>query len=245
MCIRDSHSSADWQSSTTGYGSEAVFSDVDNDGDYDFITGRWWGRINIYLNSSGNFNINPDWISGASYQSVIENITFCDVDRAAEINTHITFNVENGRRLFYLSDRQLQSIDSVIVDGQHLELSDYCYHLVAGWVSLKDTPSQQVIIYYSNSPHKDMAVSNWDRESYIFTNTNIYESFIAGDANGSGQVSGSDVTYLVSYFKGNVQAPQPYLAGDANGDCLVNGADVTYLVIYFKGFGAPPFYGDC
>ena len=239
------HSSADWQSSTIGYGSEAVFSDVDNDGDYDFITGRWWGRINIYLNSSGNFNINPDWISGASYQSVIENITFCDVDRAAEINTHITFNVENGRRLFYLSDRQLQSIDSVIVDGQHLELSDYCYHLVAGWVSLKDTPSQQVIIYYSNSPHKDMAVSNWDRESYIFTNTNIYESFIAGDANGSGQVSGSDVTYLVSYFKGNVQAPQPYLAGDANGDCLVNGADVTYLVIYFKGFGAPPFYGDC
>lgn len=239
------HSSSDWESSTSGYGSEAVFSDVDNDGDYDFITGRWWGRIYIYLNNSGSFNTNPDWISSASYQSVIENITFGDVDNAAEISTHITFTVENGCRLFYLTDRQFQGIDSIVVNGQILEPFSYCYHFVAGWVSLRDTPSQRVIIYYRNSPYKDMAVSNWDRESYIFTNINVYQPFIAGDANGSGHLSGSDVTYLVSYFKGYVLPPQPYLAGDANGNCLVNGADVTYLVIYFKGLGQPPFYGDC
>jgi len=69
--------------------------------------------------------------------------------------------------------------------------------------------------------------------------------FIAGDANGDGQVIGSDVTYLVNYFRDINPVPDPYLAGDANGDCLVTGPDVTYLVNYFRGLGDPPFQGDC
>jgi carboxypeptidase T len=74
---------------------------------------------------------------------------------------------------------------------------------------------------------------------------NVYlQPVLAGDNNGSGEVSTADVTYLVRYFKGSGSAPLPYLAGDANGDCLVRGADVTYLVTYFKG-GQPPHSGDC
>jgi len=69
--------------------------------------------------------------------------------------------------------------------------------------------------------------------------------FLPGDANGDGFVRGSDVTYLVGYFKGTAPAPEPYLAGDANGDCNVSGGDVTYLVRYFKGLGAEPIRGDC
>lgn len=71
------------------------------------------------------------------------------------------------------------------------------------------------------------------------------EEFLPGDANGDGFVRGSDVTYLVGYFKGTAPAPDPYLSGDANGDCTVNGSDVTYLVRYFKGFGQEPVRGEC
>ena len=69
--------------------------------------------------------------------------------------------------------------------------------------------------------------------------------FIPGDANGDGRVIGSDVTYLVGYFRGINSPPSPFLAGDANGDCRIIGSDVTYLVTYFRGIGPPPRRGDC
>jgi len=61
-----------------------------------------------------------------------------------------------------------------------------------------------------------------------------------GDANCSGEVLGSDVTYLVNYFRGNIGCPCSRCAGDANGDGHIIGSDVTYLVNYFRGIGPPP-----
>jgi len=69
--------------------------------------------------------------------------------------------------------------------------------------------------------------------------------FIPGDANGDGNVVGSDVTYLVRYFANLVPAPDPYYAGDCNGDCRILGNDVTYLIGYFRGTGSQPVRGDC
>jgi hypothetical protein len=71
-----------------------------------------------------------------------------------------------------------------------------------------------------------------------------FVDYLAGDANGSGSVDGTDVTYLVNYFKGFGPPPEPLLGGDANGDCIVNGVDVVYLVAYIKG-GPEPFLGNC
>jgi len=70
-------------------------------------------------------------------------------------------------------------------------------------------------------------------------------AFIPGDTNGDGEVLGSDVTYLVNFFRGLGPAPEPLLAGDTNGDCLVIGSDVTYLVRYLSGEGDAPVRGDC
>ncbi len=67
----------------------------------------------------------------------------------------------------------------------------------------------------------------------------------AGDANSNGELRGSDVTFLVSFFKGTNFPPEPLLAADANGDCQVQGSDVTYLVRYFKGHGTAPIRPDC
>ena len=67
--------------------------------------------------------------------------------------------------------------------------------------------------------------------------------YLPGDANMiNGQwpplVIGSDVTYLVGYFRG-LNTPCLiggfYNSADANGDCLVIGSDVTKLVTYFRG----------
>ncbi len=70
--------------------------------------------------------------------------------------------------------------------------------------------------------------------------------FVPGDTNNNGETRGTDVTYLVAYFKGLVGPPDPpLLRADANGDCTVNAADITYLVRYFKGLGPAPIIGDC
>jgi hypothetical protein len=68
--------------------------------------------------------------------------------------------------------------------------------------------------------------------------------YLPGDANGSGEVNGLDVVYLVNYLKGMGPAPDPLLSGDTNGDCATNGLDVVYLVNYLKG-GPAPLGGDC
>ena len=90
---------------------------------------------------------------------------------------------------------------------------------------------------------------NWEiRNSAAETSTfidTLYSTFTPGDVNGDGNVIGSDVTYLVNYFRGTGPAPNPLLSGDTNGDCSVIGSDVTYLVSYFRGVGNPPVRGDC
>ena len=75
--------------------------------------------------------------------------------------------------------------------------------------------------------------------------THQEQSFEPGDANGSGDVNGLDVTYLINYLKGIGNPPDPLLGGDANGSCAVNGIDVSYLVNYLKGVGPAPVRGDC
>jgi hypothetical protein len=74
---------------------------------------------------------------------------------------------------------------------------------------------------------------------------NMGYAYLIGDvnmANGTWppSVIGSDVTYLVNYFRGLPSSPPCLLGGywgsaDANGDCLVIGSDVTKLVTYFRG----------
>jgi hypothetical protein len=73
-------------------------------------------------------------------------------------------------------------------------------------------------------------------------------AYIIGDANGSGRLTGLDVTYSVRFFKGGPHPPYScmctpgniwYITGDVNGSCTFDGLDVTYMVRYFKG-GSPP-----
>ena len=171
----------DWESSTTGYGSAAVFCDIDGDGDQDFITGRWFGLIYIYLNNNGVFNTSPDWQCDSDYELVVENIVFADIDYAEENIQFETFLSDGWRKLYNLSDRFIQDIEYVRVDGQLLPRSGYCYSLADTWISLQNAPNTAVTVYYRTSRSKDMAVSNWDGSTYLFYNTTptgIYNDFV-------------------------------------------------------------------
>jgi hypothetical protein len=67
--------------------------------------------------------------------------------------------------------------------------------------------------------------------------------YLPGDANMPNglwppEVIGSDVTYLVNYFRGESVScllDGFYCSADVNGDCDVIGSDVTKLVSYFRG----------
>jgi hypothetical protein len=82
--------------------------------------------------------------------------------------------------------------------------------------------------------------------------------YMPGDANSDDQVIGSDVTFLVNYFRAMATPPDScwnpdtqsflYSAADANGDCQVIGSDVTLIVNYFRALAdirfcpaTPPF----
>ena len=63
---------------------------------------------------------------------------------------------------------------------------------------------------------------------------------LRGDANCDGRRIGSDVTYLVSYFRGLTRCPCSRCAGDANHDGRLIGSDVTYMVQYLGGRNPVP-----
>jgi len=79
-------------------------------------------------------------------------------------------------------------------------------------------------------------------------------SYLPGDANMANgiwppQVIGSDVTYMVNYFRGFPSSQTCLLDGfwcsaDVNGDCNIIRSDVTKLVTYFRGLTELSFCPD-
>ncbi len=65
---------------------------------------------------------------------------------------------------------------------------------------------------------------------------------LRGDANASGKVNISDVTFLIAYLFGIPTGPAPVTiqSGDANASSKINVADITYLVTYLFGNGPEP-----
>jgi hypothetical protein len=80
----------------------------------------------------------------------------------------------------------------------------------------------------------------------------LVNEYLPGDANMSNgqwpaQVIGSDVTYLVGYFRGinpGCDIAGFYNSADVNGDCLVIGSDVTRMVNYFRGLNQISYCPD-
>jgi aminopeptidase YwaD len=65
-------------------------------------------------------------------------------------------------------------------------------------------------------------------------------AYVCGDADASGEISISDVVYLISYIFSGGPAPNPLLRGDSNCSSSVDISDAVYLISYiFSGGPAP------
>ena len=116
-------------------------------------------------------------------------------------------------------------------------------------------------ISFTHPDHRDTVVSgitvvagNTLGVSMILDNLFVSYAYIPGDANMYNgvwppAVIGSDVTYLVNFFRGLTTNPAclidgNYMAADVNGSCTVIGSDVTRLVAYFRGQGIIEYCPD-
>ena len=68
----------------------------------------------------------------------------------------------------------------------------------------------------------------------------VLPEFMQGDANGDGQITASDVIFLINYLFRNGEPPSPLAAADADGDGQINSGDVVYLINYLFRGGPPP-----
>lgn len=170
--------SPSWHSSTGGYGSAVALYDYDNDGDDDLAAGRWWDAVRIYENLGDSLTSIPVW--QADLATVVEEIAWIDVDGDGVEMRADTIYTDGTRKLFYTNRHPLQGIDSVFVDGGKLDISEYCFDPIDGWVSLGSEPAYEYIIYYRYSFKNDLAISNWDTYNMVFGNLNEpYLNFFA------------------------------------------------------------------
>ncbi|MDH4222451.1 MAG: VCBS repeat-containing protein [candidate division Zixibacteria bacterium] len=231
-----------WESSTSGYGSSVSFCDVDNDGDRDLAAGRWWGLSSVYENTGGNLTSTPSWSCNSSYESVIEEMVWADLDGDGLIKIKNETHLADGiKKVYYFDHYPVHKLDSIIVADSILSLNDFCYNLTSGWVAFKVPPISEVKFNYKVSLKTDLAVSNWDRENFCFFNLNKVYRY--GDTNNDQDVTVSDVVFLISFLFRGGEEPYFLASGDTNDDCQTSVSDVIFLINHlFKG-GPEPLAG--
>ncbi|MEI6456485.1 MAG: FG-GAP-like repeat-containing protein [bacterium] len=151
-----------WSSNCTVNEPSAVaWVDADGDGDLDLSTGSWFSKAGIFENIQGALTDTFAWSVGAG--SGTQQVAWGDYEKDGLMDTTALFQGDGLRKLFYPGRQPLEKITSVTSDGITLPLSQYCYDLLNGWVSLSFAPGPGVTVSigYTYSRDPDMALSNW------------------------------------------------------------------------------------
>jgi hypothetical protein len=263
----------------TGAGPHSIFSaDLDGDGDLDLATTNCGSsNVSVLLNNGdGSFPPHSTYPNGAATYPI--SIFAADLDGDGDLDLATANNMRDNVSVLLAVDigwiagvvSEADSRDPipdvhVVVEGTGL----HAYTDSSGKYILDKVPVGAYSITFSHDSYNDstvtgVAVTHRDTTDLDIELTPSYYNYLPGDANmyyaiWPPAVIGSDVTYLVNYFRGfatshacymnNPNAPvlwpngQPgqyfWASADANGDCMLIGSDVTRLVGYLRGGSAP------
>lgn len=157
------------------YTSCCAFGDVNGDGYLDLAAGGWWEPVVVFENRSGVLDTIPTWSYNGGNNLVCETVLWGDVSNDHLILVSEQRTGDGSRKLFYLAHSPIQFFKGILLDGDTLADTDYCYDPLTGWVSFPEPPAQgtdiQFEYQYSNYP--DLAVTNWvgSNGNYLFENT--------------------------------------------------------------------------
>jgi len=163
-----------WYSSTGGYGSAVLATDLNDNNQPDLIAGRWWGQIDIYLDSEYSLSTTANWWTNTN--SVIEAFVMRDVNEDGHYYKYQQIIVQlDSIHVLDLHENVLEEIITVGVNGQPLSPGlDFCYVPGASWISIRQPLliGDTVGVDYIVSDKQDLAVSNWDPTigNYLFYN---------------------------------------------------------------------------
>ncbi|HEC77976.1 MAG TPA: hypothetical protein ENI34_02395, partial [candidate division WOR-3 bacterium] len=167
-----------WKSADASATWRIAFADVDNDGDMDLAMAN--GCYNIieknvvYANQDTILDTLPTWYSQDECLSF--GIAWGDIDMDGLQSGVDSIDGDGTRKLFYLKHWPYHSIQEIIVNGNPVPLSDYCFDISSGWVSLKNAPpsgTKNLVVKYKYSIDLDLLIGNEDASDVMYRNTTI------------------------------------------------------------------------
>jgi hypothetical protein len=197
-----------------GYGSAVALADMNGDNTLDLATGAWWDNTRLFLNQGTGLPTTSSWNSADA--TVNEKIVFGNIGPAYCEHAYTEqFTPEGNRRLFYLSHRQIQGINTITCDGIPLSPAEYTFSRDEGWVTVGKTSVQSLDVTYSYSPSQDMVVTNWDADigNYLYYNRLI--NYTDPDLTCNGTLTWTEIkpgaTVQGNFTVSNIGAPLSFL----------------------------------
>lgn len=157
------------------YSSCVAWGDANGDGYLDLAAGGWWEPVVVFENHSGILDTIPTWSYSAGNNLVCETVLWGDIgnNHLSSINEQKTG--DGTKKLFYLAHNPIQSLHHILLNGDTVNKTEYCFDPLTGWVSFRNAPTQgaNIEIAYQYSNYPDLAVTNWVSYagSYLFENT--------------------------------------------------------------------------
>ncbi len=142
--------------------------DYDFDNDLDLAICQERDSTLVFENLDGK--ISKDAIWGVRSTNKASSVVWADIDGEGVENFVEEIRIDANKKLYYTELMPLYSIDSVQVDGKMLSHNEYCFSLLTGWVSLKETPDSELLVFYKYSYTNDLVVSNEDSLNFAFQN---------------------------------------------------------------------------
>ena len=112
---------------------------------------------------------------------------------------------------------------------------DKRFCLSTGPFSLTIGDSVRVVFGIITGQNDSLLKSNSDYARALYK-----ANFSGGDANGDGDISISDIVYMISCLFKQGPAPEPIQSGDTNCDGNVSISDIVYLIAHLFKQGPPP-----